>query len=183
MWHSQSKLVHVLDPGGRALIVRHGLSVGGAAPGQRPLIAAWARARSGGSSEQQPVRSLTASTRLPPDGGRPSGQPHRTGFASASGSADRTASRWVMEKARENARRAAVIRVLAGIDGVAAVLTLRAGRQSRWQCPPIRCGGRGIEEGLACDLDRDMPEGPGDRKAILCGGRMARWTGRVLSNW
>jgi hypothetical protein len=36
-----------------------------------------------------------------------------------------------------------VIRVLAGIDGVAAVLTLRAGRQSRWQCPPIRCGGRG----------------------------------------
>src|SRR6185369_1136204 len=41
MWHSQGKLVHVLDPGGPALIVRHYLSVGGAAPGQRPLGAAW----------------------------------------------------------------------------------------------------------------------------------------------
>ena len=37
MWHSQSKLVHVLHPGGPTLVVRHGLSVGGAAPGQRTL--------------------------------------------------------------------------------------------------------------------------------------------------
>jgi hypothetical protein len=31
MWHSQSEFVHVLDPGGPTLLVRHGLSVGGAA--------------------------------------------------------------------------------------------------------------------------------------------------------
>ena len=33
MWHGQRKLVYVLDPGGPTLVVRHGLSVGGAAPG------------------------------------------------------------------------------------------------------------------------------------------------------
>ena len=40
---------------------------------------------------------------------RPSVQPHRTGIAVGIGSADGTTSRWVMEKAGENARRAAAM--------------------------------------------------------------------------
>jgi hypothetical protein len=64
-----------------------------------------ARARSGGSSERQPGRSSTASTGLSPDDGLQSSHTAQ-GLRSASGSADGTTSRWVMEKAGENARRA-----------------------------------------------------------------------------
>jgi hypothetical protein len=65
------------------------------------------------------------------------------------------------------------LRVLAGTDGVTAELTLRAGRRFRWQCPPIRCGGRGIGEGLPCDLD-GVRLNVRDRKAIVHG---AGWRG------
>jgi putative restriction endonuclease len=66
-------------------------------------------ARSGGSSARQPGRSFTASTGLSPDGGLQASHTAQ-GLRSASGSADGTTSRWVREKARENARRAAVRR-------------------------------------------------------------------------
>jgi hypothetical protein len=61
-----------------------------------------ARVRSGRSSERQPGRLFTASTGLSPDGGLQASHTAQ-GSRSASGSADGTTSRRVMEKAGENA--------------------------------------------------------------------------------
>ena len=68
-------------------------------------------------AERQPGRSFTASTGLSPGGGLQASHTAQ-GLRSASGSADGTTSRWVMEKARENARRAAdMAQVAAGQHG------------------------------------------------------------------
>ena len=83
-------------------------------PRERAHMPHRARARSGGSSARQPGRSFTASTGLSPEGGLQASHTAQ-GLRSASGSADGTTSRWVMEKARENARRAADLYAIPGL--------------------------------------------------------------------
>jgi hypothetical protein len=104
-----------------------------------------ARARSGGSSERQPGRLFTASTGLSPDGGLQASHTAQ-GSRSASGSADGTTSRWVMEKAGENAPyppfwtalKAAPARLRALVIGRSAPEVSYHGRLVRWLVADLR---------------------------------------------
>ncbi len=91
-----------------------------------------ARARSGGSSERQAGCSFTASTGLSPERGLQASHTAQ-GSRSASGSADGTTSRWVMEKARENAPSRRSVRL--GGRGRAAAWLPRSGCSGRLPHP------------------------------------------------